>query len=368
MTDLDAEVLVVGLGIHGIASVVELTRTGVSVIGIERFEQHHERGSSHGATRMIRRAYPSAVWNPFVSRAFAGWDRWAADAGAPFVTVTGGLYAATEPGRLQGPGCAAVAKGDMHGVMPSLAVPDGYFGVSDPFAGVVAASAAMDFAHDAAISNGAELRYGESLVGWSSDAAGVTVETSSRTLRVGRLVLATGPWTGTVVPQLASAFEVWRIVTLTARTGQLLALPPELGTFSVDRENGLIFGIPEVNGHGFKIGIDAGPVWDPNVPNPPATADEIAVLDDLMHSLVPGIDTSGAVATACLYTMTPDKRFVVGELPWDDRVIVAAACSGHGFKFGPAIGESVADLVANTPRPDLAMFAVERFTRAQPTH
>ncbi|TXN30406.1 FAD-dependent oxidoreductase [Lacisediminihabitans profunda] len=362
----DASVLIVGLGIHGTAAALELASRGISVIGIERFDAGHAFGSSHGATRMTRRAYPSEAWNSLVERAFAGWDRWAERAGRSFISVTGGLYAAAEPGRLQGPGCVAVAPGQMATAMPGLRAPDGYFAVADPAAGVVAASAALDFARTAARAAGASLSYGEAMTRWSADDGGVTVETTSRTIRVGRLVLATGPWTGAVVPQLAGALEVWRIVTLTATPGQAVAQSPSLGTFSIDRAEGLVFGIPEVaidgiGTIGLKIGVDAGPVWDPNVPNPPPTIAETAELARLMRDLVPGIDTAGSEAAACLYTMTPDRRFVVGALPDKPRVIVATACSGHGFKFGPAVGEAIADLCGGVDRPDLDMFALDRF-------
>ncbi|MCU1526415.1 MAG: hypothetical protein JWP75_178 [Frondihabitans sp.] len=360
MTAFDSDVIVIGLGIHGTSTAYELARRGVSVIALEQFEKGHTSGSSHGATRMIRHAYPDPVWNPLVEGAFDGWRRWADDAGDDFVTTTGGLFAADGAGRLQGPGCVAVEPNQLASHFPSLRLPGDHFGVFDPSAGVVAAARALEYASERAATFGASLSYGESLTSWARDGEGIVVETSHRTVRAKRLVLAAGPWTAKQVPELASAFEVWRIVTLATQPGQPSATPPLLGTFSLDRPEGLVFGIPETPDQGFKIGIDAGPVWDPDVPNPPPTPDEIRVLDELMTSLVPGIDTRGATATACLYTMTADRRFVVGALPHDDRVIVAAACSGHGFKFGPAIGEAAADLALGVDRHDLDFLSPAR--------
>jgi sarcosine oxidase len=128
----------------------------------------------------------------------------------------------------------------------------------------------------------------------------------------------------------------------------------------VDRPEGLVFGIPDVAGNGFKAGIDAGAVWDPEVPVAPPTEAEIAELTGLMTTYVPEITPDVVETAACLYTMTADKRFVIGALPWAPAVTVAAACSGHGFKFGPAIGEAVADLVQDRPRPDLDFIGTER--------
>lgn len=358
---VDADVIVVGLGIHGSAAAYALAGRGVSVIGLEQFDNSHTRGSSHGATRMIRRAYPNPVWNPLVDRAFSAWRRWEQASGRTLIHTTGGLYAHDAPGALQGPGCEQLDPERFSEVMPALAVPDGYCAVYDPQAGVVEAGRALEFARTEATRLGADLRFGVTVTGWSESETGVTVATSNGVLRATTLVLALGPWIGTAVPELSSFFEVWRIVTVTAATGQTDAAAPSLGTFSVNLPSGLVFGLPEVGGHGLKLGVDAGPVWDPAVPTAPPTDDEIAGLRDLLERFVPSADLSTLDAVACLYTMTPDKRFVVGALPWAPSVIVAAACSGHGFKFGPAIGDAVADLVQGIARPDIDFLSVSRF-------
>ena len=354
------DVVVLGLGIHGSAATYELARRGLDVVAVDRFAPGHARGSSHGATRMIRRAYPSPVWNDLVDRAYRGWDRWASAAGAPFLHPTGGLYAHRGEPTMQGGASLPADRGDWRTLAPSLRPPAGYGAVHDPDAGVLEAARALAFAQSAAVAAGAELRHGEVVLDWQVDDGVVTVRTDAVELRARRLVLAGGAWASQLVPEAAGFFEVWRIVTLTAPTGQAVARPPALGCFSVDLPEGLVFGLPEAAGSGAKIGIDAGPVWDPDVPVAPPTDAEGAHLAELFERFVPGITTAGGEAVACLYTMTPDKRFVVGALPGRPEVLVAAACSGHGFKFGPAIGEAVADLVQGTARPDLDFLAPAR--------
>ncbi|MGN6407851.1 MAG: FAD-dependent oxidoreductase [Curtobacterium sp.] len=354
------DVVVLGLGIHGSAATYELATRGLDVVAVERFAPLHERGSSHGATRMIRRAYPHPVWNDLVDRAYRGWDRWAAAAGAPFLHPTGGLYAHRGEPTMQGGSSLPVDVDAASTLAPSLRPPGSYGAVHDPDAGVLDAARALAFAQSAATSAGAELRFGERVLDWRVDDGVVSVRTDAGTLRARRLVLAGGAWASELVPEAAGFFEVWRILTLTVPTGQALAQPPSLGCFSVDLPEGLVFGLPEAAGAGAKIGIDAGPVWDPEVPVAPPTDDETAHLAELFQRFVPGIDTTGASATACLYTMTPDKRFVVGALPDRPEVLLAAACSGHGFKFGPAIGEAVADLVQGVDRADLDFLSPTR--------
>jgi glycine/D-amino acid oxidase-like deaminating enzyme len=347
------DVVVLGLGIHGSAAVFELAQRGLDVVGIEQFYAAHSRGSSHGATRMIRRAYPHPVWNELVDRAYLGWDRWSLNAGRSFIETTGGLYAHREAQTLQGGRSTPLADGESMSISSSLRPPADYGVVHDPDAGVIDAAGALAFAQAAAQSAGAELRFGEVVLDWTIDNGVVTVRTSTGSIRTRRLVLAGGAWASKLVPSAASFFEVWRIVTLTAPTGQVVAQPPALGCFSVDLPEGLVFGLPEASGAGAKIGIDAGEVWDPDVPVSSPTEAEVLHLAELLQSFVPGIETESGEAVACLYTMTPDKRFVVGALPDSPEVLLAAACSGHGFKFGPAIGEAVADLVTGVARPDL---------------
>jgi glycine/D-amino acid oxidase-like deaminating enzyme len=132
-----------------------------------------------------------------------------------------------------------------------------------------------------------------------------------------------------------------------------------LGSFSVDLPLGLLYGFPAADGRGLKAGLDSGPAWDPDAPRPPANADELALLAEAVAQVLPG---AGPVTESltCLYTMTADRRFLVGEVPGMPQVLVASACSGHGFKFGPAIGEALADLVCGTARPDLEFLSPAR--------
>ncbi|GAB6903753.1 N-methyl-L-tryptophan oxidase [Kineosporia succinea] len=359
MTDVD--VVVVGLGIHGSAAVHELSRRGVEVLGLERFDPGHSRGSSHGRTRMIRRAYPNQLWNPLVERAYAGWARWEAAFGTPLLHRTGGLYTYAGESSMQGPGTSVLkGRSEMAAVMPGFVAPEGYAGVHDPDAGVLEASTALRGAQEGAVADGAVLAFGESVLSWRQKGEGVVVTTDRREISCRKLVLTAGSWSGTLVPELAHLFEVWRIVTVTLAAGQSAGQPPQLGCFSVDRPEGLVFGIPDADGNGFKAGIDAGKVWDPDEPATPATPAEIDELVTLMTSYVPGIEPEVAEVASCLYTMTADRRFVIGTLPWSPAVTVAAACSGHGFKFGPAVGEAVADLVLGNPREDLEFVGVQR--------
>lgn len=360
-SDDRADVVVLGLGIHGSATAASLAARGRRVVALDRFTEGHTRGSSHGRTRMTRRAYPNAAWNDLVARAHDAWERLERDSGETLVHRTGGLYAHRGEAQLQGPECVVVDDpAEMAARMPGFRAPEGYRAVYDPRAGVVEAERALRVLRDTATSGGADLRFGTQVLGWDTTADGVAVTTSTGVIRADRLIVTAGSWIDRLVPQVAGLFEVWRILTLTVRAGQPVGMPPSLGAFSVDRPEGLVFGIPDADGNGVKIGVDAGVVWDPENAVEPPTAAEVADLQGLLARLVPGIDTTPVEAAACLYTMTADKRFVLGSLQSTPEVVVGAACSGHGFKFGPAIGDALADLAEGVDRPDLDFVSTAR--------
>ncbi|MBT2227861.1 FAD-dependent oxidoreductase [Nonomuraea sp. NEAU-A123] len=356
-----ADVIVVGAGVHGSSAAWQLARRGAHVIHLDRFPAGHVEGSSHGRTRMIRRAYPSPVWDEFVDRAYDAWADLERDAGRTLVTTVGGLFArpATAPGGLRGPGCQAVDPDRAAGLFPGLALGPEFTAVHDPAAGVIDAAGALRCLAELGRAYGVDQRFGCSAQGWQADGDGVTVETDGGTVRADRLVVCAGPWTAELLPEFAGLLRVVRIVNvhIGASRPELLS-PPRLGPFAVDVPDvGLMYGIPAFGGSGVKIGLDHGPADDLGAPRRAVTSDERETLLALARRFLPAADGQVEEEISCRYTMAPGNRFAVGALPGRPQVLVAAACSGHGFKFGPAIGAALADLAMGTERPDLAFLA-----------
>ena len=349
--------VVVGAGIHGRSAAWQLARRQRSVLLLERGRLGHRDGSSHGATRMIRRAYPSAAWDDLVERAYRAWAELEAAAETSLLTTTGGLYAhaAEADGGLRGPGCEAVGIEAAREIFPALQLSERYRVLHDPAAGVLDAGGAMEALLRLGFDAGVELRDSSPLLGWEEDEDGVVVETPRGPVGAERLVLCAGPWTVTVVPELAGALRVVRIVNVEFGPEDPAAVaPPALGVFAIeDPEFGLLYGIPAVNGRGLKVGLDDGPPDDPERPAAPVSEAEAAVLAELVARFVPAGAGPVAEGIACRYTMAPRNRFAIGPLPGSPRVLLGAACSGHGFKFGPAVGEALADLASGVERPDL---------------
>ncbi|MEU8861753.1 FAD-dependent oxidoreductase [Streptomyces umbrinus] len=352
-----ADVIVVGAGIHGSSAAWQLAARGASVIHLDRFPAGHTEGSSHGRTRMIRRAYPAEIWDGLVDTSYNAWQELELASGQRLVTTTGGLYAraAGAPGTLRGPGCENVDHARAAELFPGLRLCEGFSAVHDPAAGVIDAQAALTALATLGRAHGVDRRDGCAVLRWRRDGEGVRVDTAQGVLHAGRLVVCAGPWTGELLPAFARPLSVVRIVNLHLGSSRRHLLePPLLGAFSVDVPGvGLLYGIPAFGGAGVKIGLDHGPPEDPSVPAGPVTEAERDRLLGLASRFLPAADGPVEETITCRYTMAPKNRFAVGRLPGEDRVLMAAACSGHGFKFGPALGAALADLVEGKERPDL---------------
>ncbi|MFY1698531.1 FAD-dependent oxidoreductase [Solwaraspora sp. WMMA2101] len=360
-TDRHADVVVVGAGIHGRSAAWSLAARGVRVVQLDRHPADHTDGSSHGRTRMIRRAYPSPVWDDLVQRAYTGWHELEQAADRRLVTTVGGLYArpARSSGTLRGPGCMLVDANQAAGILPGLVLGADMVAVHDPAAGVIDAAAAMSALAALGAAAGVDRRDGCAVTGWHPDGAGVRVRTDDGDLLADRLVICAGPWTADLVPDLAGQLSVVRIVNIhIGSSSPALLAPPALGPFSVEVPGvGLLYGIPAYGPDTVKVGFDHGPVDDLTRPPGPVTAAERDALLTVARRFLPAADGPVTAEVACRYTMAPGNRFAVGALPAHPQVLLAAACSGHGFKFGPAIGAALADLATGVPRPDLDFLA-----------
>ncbi len=313
---------------------------------------------------MIRRAYPNPVWDGLLDLAYTAWADLEQDAGRRLLNPVGGLYARPldDPHGLSGPGCEEVDATRAAEIFPGLHLGPRFRAVFDPAAGVLDAQAAMAALRALGERHGVRLHPHTPVLSYTSTADGVEVHTAAGDFSADRLVVCAGPWTSALVKEFDSVLDVTRIVNihLGASDARRLA-PPRLGVFSVAIPGaGLLYGIPAHDGAGLKIGLEPGSADDPGGdPSPPTTA-EIERLRDLARQFLPDADGPVTESLSCRYTMAQGSRFAVGAVPGYTRVLLAAACSGHGFKFGPAIGAALADLATGISRPDLDFLAPER--------
>jgi sarcosine oxidase len=369
------DVIVVGLGVTGSSAVVALARRGARVLGLDRWTPPHAWGSSHGDTRITREAYyERPIYVPLVRRARELWEELEREAGRHLLVETGGLNIGVEGSELV---TGAVASAREHGVehevltaeelrlrYPGLGLSDENVAVLEPRAGVLFPEACVAALHDRARRVGARIEYENGAEAWKSEASGIEVVTERGRRRAGHLVLAAGAWLTALVPDLALPLEVERQWTAWFEhdgSYQSTDFPLTLWELSGGR---LLYSCPDV-GFGLKVGFHhGGRVVDGDRVNREVSAAELESLRAVVSGSFPRVSSALERTRVCLYTNTPDRDFIVDLHPADARVAIASACSGHGFKFGPAVGEVIADLLLGGKTPfDLRPFRLDRFAR-----
>jgi sarcosine oxidase len=351
------DVVVIGLGATGSAALYALARRGVRTLGIEQFMPGHDHGSSHGETRIIRLGYfehPSYV--PLVRHAYALWRELERAAGRQLLHVTG-IVEAGRPDGIVVPGTLASSRQHrlQHQVFtaselmrryPAFRLPPYFVAVLQPDGGFLAAEPAVEAFLALAQAAGAEVHAGETVRAIEPRANGVRITTDTGLIEAAATIVAAGPWTKKLLPDLPAPLRVTRQVM-----GWFEPAEPDLDVpvFLIESEHGVHYGIPPFGGSGLKVAKHhhRDETVDPDAYNRVVSADDEALIRAAIAAHLPGANGPLVDSETCLYTTMPDGDFLIDCLPSAPQVIVASPCSGHGFKFAPAIGEILADLATS---------------------
>jgi sarcosine oxidase len=373
------DVIVAGLGAMGSAACDHLAGRGRRVLGLDRFSPPHERGSSHGESRIIREAYfEDPAYVPLVQRAYACWRSLERDTGRALLHPTGGLMIGPRQGTLvAGALRSAEAHHLEHRLMnrdelrqryPQFELDPDHVAVWEPRAGFLAPEACVSAQLERAAKRGAHLQVDEPVRSWRASAGGIEVTTESRRYQAAHLVLAAGAWMSDLVQGAGLTLEVERVTLYwfdPLADGAAFAparLPIWIWEHQHDR---YLYGFPRLE-RGIKIARHhEGERCGPGDARPPVSAPEIAAMHELVRRRLPGAAGAVRETASCLYTNTRDQHFVIDTHPESDAVTLVSACSGHGFKFASAIGELIADRIEGVaPRYDLGLFRLGRFARS----
>jgi len=372
------DVIVVGLGGIGSAAACHLASRGARVLGLDRFPIAHDKGSSHGQTRLIRLAYfehPDYV--PLLRRAYELWRDLEARTGRQLLVESGLLMAgprdgaviagALESAATHGLGVEQLTVAEACSRWPVFALPESWAVVHERQAGYLFVEQCVAAHAAAAERAGASLETGVQVHGWRADGTGVIVTTDRGECAADRLVLTPGPWAAGLLQFPALRLSVLRKSLFWYQPAAAAASSFAAGAcpcFAFDAPAGFFYGFPSIDRRGVKIAEHSGgrPVADPLDFDREVDAAEERAIEAIIASHLPTLGVTRADHAVCLYTMSPDHHFVVGLHPGHDRVAIAASFSGHGFKFASVMGEALADLAltGTTPLP-LGFLSPTRF-------
>lgn len=369
------DLLVIGLGAVGSATLLHASGRGASVLGIDRFDPPHALGSTHGESRITRLAIgEGADYVPLVQRAHALWRELEAASGESLYRACGGLVLARGVGGSPLHGQASffdstVAVARAHAIehtlldAPAIAARWPQFGLAgdergyfEPAAGYLRPEACVAAQLTLAQARGARVHTGERLLGWRRDAHGLRVETDRGDYRPGAAVLCIGAW----LPGLLGSAALPLRVTRQVLHWYAVDPPHDYGEtgfpiFIWNWGSGpgeAFYGFPDL-GAGVKLASEHEHGCEPDTVERAVDAGESAAMHARhVAGRLRGVGARVLRAATCLYTQAPGARF------WIDRLgeagpIAVSACSGHGFKHSAAIGEAVAAWALTGARPAL---------------
>jgi monomeric sarcosine oxidase len=370
------DAIIIGTGGVGSAALYHLARRGLRVIGLDRFPPGHDRGSSHGQTRIIRQAYhehPDYV--PLLFRAYELWDELQQLSGQQLFHQVGLLFGGA-------PGCEIIAgaelAADTHNLpldrvsvrdaaqrWPGFRVPESFRILYEQRAGYLLVEDCVRAHIAAATQAGAQVRYGLSVLGWKPNGQSVSVETDEGMLYADRLVITAGAWASDLLGALNVPFQVLRKPLFWFKsTGPAYNVETGCPCFFFDTLGGQFYGFPQTGSAGLKIAEHTGgdAVADPLTVDRTLHVEEQARVEACLTEHLPGVSHERIAHAVCLYTMSPDQHFVVGRHAEFPQVVYAAGLSGHGFKFTSVLGEIMAELATQgRSRHPIEFLSPERF-------
>lgn len=352
------DVIVLGLGAMGSAAAYHLARRGARVLGIDQFGIAHDRGSSHGETRIIRKAYfehPDYV--PLLHRAYELWEELESDlGGAQLFKRVGLLLVGLPEGEvLRGVRLAAAQHSLAIDELPIREVAERFPGfraaapceaLFERDAGYLEVTRCVAGHAGAALNRGAELRTSEPVREWASDRAGAAVRTDAGWFHAARLIIAGGAWSARLLPTLGLPLTVLRKVQLWFATDDERYRPDHCPVFCFETADGFFYGFPTVRPGRLKVAEHSGRqvVPDPDALDRRRRRADTARVRAFVREYLPGVTDKIVADSTCMYTMTPDSHFIIDRHPQHENVVFAAGFSGHGFKFAPIVGKVLADL------------------------
>jgi len=375
------DLVVVGLGALGSSTAWHAARRGLRVLGLEQFELGHDRGASHDSSRILRHSYHTPAYVDLTFDAYEDWADLEDATGESFVTVTGGLdlfptgaaipmddYTLSMDAR-QVP-YELLERGEILSRWPQLALPEGTSALYQQRTAIVPAARGTAAMQRRAVEHGAVLRDRTPVLALEPTADGVDVVTASGRISAARVVVSADAWTARLVEPLGARLPL----TVTEEQVTYFA-PSDPEQFRPGRfpvwiwmDEPSYYGFPTYGEDTVKSAQDCG--------GPTVTGDERsgetdpAMLDRLAAFMASTFPASGPAVRSkrCLYTLTPDRDFVVSAVPGVPQVVVGLGAA-HGYKFAATFGRLLTDVALDgRTDADISAFGLDRAALTDPAY
>lgn len=354
------DVLVLGAGVFGSWITLALQRSGRRVLLLDQYGPANSRASSSGETRIIRSGYGAKeFYSRWAWQSLPEWKSLAESSGQTLFRPTGVLWmgkandetlaqSAATLGKLSIP-YQRLSHAELAGIYPQVALTDDMAGLLEPAAGALMARRAVQAAVAQAQREGAEYRTG--LAAAPSGRGRVdSVSINGAPLRAGVFVYACGPWLPRIFPELLRE-------KIVPTRGEEFYFGPPAGNVRFSDElmptwidlAADTFGTPDMEGRGFKIGIDLhGPAFDPDRDSRTLIDESYRFTRDYAARRFPELKDAPLLEhRVCQYENAANEDFIIDRHPDHENVWLVGGGSGHGFKHGPAVGAYVAGKIAN---------------------
>lgn len=385
------DVAVIGLGAMGSAALFQLAKRGVKAVGIDRFFPPHDRGSTHGETRITRQAIgEGAVYVPLALRSNEIWKELEAETGERLLVRNGCLIVeASHPVEngtvraafLRRTQEAAQAYGIPHEILdaaeirrrcPQFTPREDEIGYFEPGGGHLNPERCVAVQLERAGALGAVTQLGTRVISVTPEGEGVRIATDRGEILAGQAIVSAGSWASALLGPpfnalLAPSRQVMHWFEADPDHARHWAESPVFIWSHGSRPDDFFYGFPSLSGsNAIKT---AGEQYETfvhpdEVERTVTPAESASMFNEHLAGRVRGLRPHALRAVTCLYTVTPDSNFLIDRHPESDRILVVSPCSGHGFKHSAAIGEAAAQSVVDGASSiDISAFALSRFPR-----
>ena len=374
---MNYDVVVVGAGAFGAWTAYQLRLAGASVLLLDAYGPGNSRASSGGETRIMRLGYgPDEIYSRSAQRSMVLWRQLFEKTGNNLFRKTGMLWLARERDSyceatlttLQriGANYERLDREELVRRFPQLALGPIAWGILEPDSGALLSRRAVQAV-------AAQVDYLEAAIASPQITGGKlnSIQTTlGKEIVAEHFVFACGPWLPKLFPDLLR-----KLIHVTRQEVFFLGVPPGDDSFNggvlpawIDF-NDLVYSIPNVDGRGFKLAIDAhGPEFDPDRGERVVTTSGLNAVREYLAQRVPRLANAPVTETrVCQYENTSNGDFLIDRHPDFENVWLIGGGSGHGFKHGPAVGEYAAQMITGrcTPEPRFSLATKQRFRQRE---